>query len=159
MTFKELLLKTRRNKSNGESSFHWTPPCRLLALDPGTTTGWAFFVDGELKKCGQCIGEDIRIEKLILELNPTVVVTEEYVLYPWAIRQQQWSDLPVSQLIGVIKFICKKQKVAIVMQGANLGKGFCKDARLRGWNYYITGKKHANDAIRHGCYLLLFGKS
>jgi hypothetical protein len=29
---------------------------RLLALDPGNSTGWAFFVDGVLMACGACKG-------------------------------------------------------------------------------------------------------
>lgn len=155
LSFSELLLKTR----GGRSGNSLDAPLGLLALDPGLTTGWAFFERGILKKCGQCPGDDIRLEQLIDLLKPTHVAMEEYVLYPWASKQQAWSDFPVPQLIGVIKFVCRKRKIKVYMQGANLGKGFCTDAKLRSWNYYIVGKKHANDAIRHGCYWLLFGKS
>lgn len=42
------------------------------------------------------------------------------------------------------------------MQMAAQAKGFVDDDKLKAWGFWIKGKKHARDAIRHGVYYLLF---
>jgi hypothetical protein len=136
----------------------WRPPATLLALDPGGTTGWSHFNNGELAAFGQIAhpNNDEAIYDLILHVKPDQLVMEEYVLYPWKMKQQEWSDFPEPRLIGAIQFMCKRRKIPCMMQGANLAKGFCTDDKLKSWGYFPASAKHARDSIRHGCYFLLF---
>jgi hypothetical protein len=129
-----------------------------LVLDPGGTTGWAYFENGLPRAAGQVSDEGESIERLIDAKKPEVVVIEEYVLYPWRLKEQTWSDCPEAQLIGVIRFLCRKRGIRVRFQGANQAKQFCTDIRLKSWKFYLPNKKHANDATRHGAYYMLFGR-
>jgi hypothetical protein len=53
--------------------------------------------------------------------------------------------------------ICTQKDINLYLQGAQQAKGFSKDDKLRAWGLYQVGKRHANDAIRHATYWLLFG--
>jgi hypothetical protein len=136
-------------------------PERLLALDPGGTTGIAFFEKGKLKQRGVIKDYDmLSLENLIKTLKPDVVVVEEYVLYPWARKEQTWSDFPVPRFIGALQLICLQQKVELYFQTPADATKFCTDTKLKAWGYYkhSVGKddaNHINDAVRHGCYWIL----
>ena len=43
-------------------------------------------------------------------------------------------------------------------QMASTAKTFATDKKLREWGFWERGMRHARDAIRHGCYFLLFYK-
>ena len=152
-TFRDLLTKQRSGIPN------WKPPERLLVFDPGETIGWSFFQDGYPKLAGQISWKDngLAVEKLFDRFDPTEVLHEEFKLYPWARKEQTWSEFPTVQIIGVIRFLCRKREILCHSQGANDGKAFVTDAKLRQWQFYQSDKKHANDALRHGCHFLLFG--
>jgi hypothetical protein len=130
----------------------------LLALDPGPTTGWAFFVRGELQVCGQCPGTAVNIRNLLEQYKPQLTVYEVYRVYPWLAQSHSMSEIPTLQLIGVIKYLCEERGIQHKGQTAQQAKGFCTDDKLRIWGMFQAhGKRHANDAIRHGCHHLLFG--
>ncbi len=149
-TFETYLKNSRREQPE------WKPPKRLLALDPGGTTGWSLFVDGKLVRGGQCPGRAYILAKLIKDQFPTDVVIERYILYGNKTQEQIGSDMPVSQLIGVVKYVCQLSRIPVVMQGAGDVKKFCSDSRLKEWKWFSPTKRHLNDSIRHGCYCLLF---
>lgn len=157
MEFTELLKKARAKRG----SLPFTG-C-LLSLDPGETTGWAKFNNGELQVCGQFGPGSVRSTFLTLggllnEIAPDLVVCEAYRIYEWKRDQHSWSDLFTVRLIGAIEFLCAYNDIPVVFQMASTGKGFCTDKKLKEWGYYYKGLRHARDAIRHGCYWLLFGK-
>jgi hypothetical protein len=135
---------------------------RLLAIDPGETVGWALFQAGQLTAHGQITGsgEEVMVAtaNLIYKTSPEVVVCEAYRIYSWKKDQHTWSDLFTPRLIGVIEYMCAAHEPSIPLffQMAGTAKGFCTDAKLKQWGYYKPGLKHARDAIRHGCYWLLF---
>lgn len=55
---------------------------RLITIDPGTTTGWAYFVNGVLKDCGYASSDKcIRDPPWAKYLDGAVVVVEMPVLY------------------------------------------------------------------------------
>ena len=149
--FAELIARKR-----GETGISGLPS-RILAIDPGDTTGWALFVDGTLAEWGHVGGNFTTLETLIKTARPDVLVVEEYRIYGWRAKQHSWSDVPTLRLIGAIQMLAAQQRMPIVMQTAQQAKGFSEDEKLRAWNFYQTGMKHANDAIRHGCYYILFG--
>ena len=134
-------------------------PPRLLALDPGHTTGWAFFRNGHLHSNGQTHGGATSIRDLLETIKPTHVVMERYVIYAWKLKQHSMSDVPTLQLIGQIKLLCQLYKVPLFEQTAQQAKGFATDDKLKKWAMYFEGDKHGVDAIRHGVVYLLFPKS
>jgi hypothetical protein len=143
-----------------KGKYNYTPPHKLVALDPGNTTGVAIFIDGKLEEVNQIATHPIKagivqLEQLLTD-DIDVVVYEEYKVYSWKTDDHAWADLHTPKLIGCIHTIAHQQDVRIYDQMAQQAKGFCTDELLKRWNYWPTGLKHGRDAIRHGCYFLLF---
>lgn len=135
---------------------------KLLSLDPGETTGWALFQNLELHSAGQIKEAPVmpHVANYILTTRPDIVVCEDYKVYHWKCAQHSWSNLFTPRLLGVIEHTCitADPPIPLVFQMAGVVKGFCSDEKLKQWHYYKTSQPHARDAIRHGCYWLLFGK-
>lgn len=60
------------------------------------------------------------------------LVLEEYRLYPWQARNQGFSDFPVPQSIGVLRYISAQYNVPVTMQKATVKKEARKIAERRG---------------------------
>lgn len=135
----------------------WQPTARLLALDPGDTTGWSFFEEGMLSDAGQVPGERQNIGRLLLLHQPGVVVCEEYRIYGNKAMEHVGSTVPTLRLIGALELLCEQQEIPLTFQSARDAKGFVTDPKLRQWGYYRQSLGHGTDSIRHGCYYLLFG--
>lgn len=140
----------------------------LLSLDPGHTTGYALWVTDNqgtsIAKSGQIktwynddLDQNIFWE-LITEGKPTAVVMESYQVYDWKKDEHSFSQVPTLQVIGCIKTICQQHDIPYFQQTAQVAKQFCTDDKLEKWGMWKRGERHARDAIRHGCYWLLFGK-
>ncbi len=159
MNFSELAIKLRDQKGLPEIPTTYATLC----FDPGHTTGWAIFHRFSLIDSGEIDTNDIEeatinIELLISEHQPDVIVIEDYRVYKWRAKHHAGSDMLTTRVIGCIETLAIMSHVPnIVKQPAHVAKGFCTDPKLRDWNYYRKGEKHARDAIRHGCYYLLFG--
>lgn len=135
------------------------PPSTLLALDPGETTGWALFRDGTLTGAGQFRVSSVTVfDRLFDRFQPDQLVVEQYRIYPWRSKQHQWSDVPTLRYIGAIQHAAALRGIPIHFQMAQLVKVFCTNTKLKQWGLHKDGLKHADDAIRHGCYYLLFAK-
>lgn len=159
MKFTTLLKRVARNR-------RFKRPSVLICLDPGQTTGWAIFKDAELVEFGQMdtsvIGSAAReiyafLAQQIDKYGRGVVLYENYRVYQHKLRQHSNAELHTAKFIGMIEASCQLLDLETHNQMAATVKPFCTDAKLKEWGYYQTGVKHANDAIRHGCYLLLFG--
>lgn len=151
MTFKALL-ELNRGKD-------FTPPKKLLALDPGETIGWSVFEDGELILQGQTYAKENMcqaISELFLKIQPSHVICEDYVVYAHKASIHINQELFTPKLIGMIHLLCYQNNISITYQLAVTAKGFCQDAKLKEWDYYKKGQKHSRDSIRHGCFYLLF---
>jgi hypothetical protein len=83
---------------------------------------------------------------------------ESYQVYDWKKDEHSFSQVPTLQVIGCIKTICKILHIPYYSQTAQVAKHFCTDEKLEQWGMWKRGERHARDAIRHGCYWLLFGK-
>lgn len=167
MDFKSLLLRIR-----GKG---FIPPERLLCLDPGETTGWCLFVDGELTEWGQsptCVEKKlnwIALNDIFWKTKPTQVICENYRVYEHKLAQHAGEEILTLRLIGAIDYKCfmgrtiddgwsVKHNVVIPIdyQMASTAKGFCTDEKLKHWGFWQEGMRHSRDAIRHGAYFLLF---
>lgn len=152
-------------------------PFGLIGLDPGETTGWAYFLlssDNQflprihLHACGQAKTPTIEdaipalpyIDTGITdpEAENVHVVIEDYKVYGWKRDQHSWASLHTPKLIGCIQTLCYKSGIDYTMQMAIQGKDFCTDEKLQEWGFYEKGHRHARDAIRHCCSWLLFDK-
>lgn len=155
LSFNELLIGTR-----GES---WDPPASLLAIDPGETCGWALFTQGLLHSSGQIVIATLKdgsidtgdLWDLIQSRMPNKIVIESYRVYASKVRTHTWSALYTPKLIGGLEAICNYHRISVTLQMASVKK-FCSNDKLKAWGYYQKASPHALDAIRHGCYYLLF---
>lgn len=152
--FEEILYK-RRGKD-------FIPPARLLSLDPGHTTGWCLYEDGKLTASGHAatLAEGWTcIDSLFRDIQPTMVVYENYRVYAHKLERHSNSEVYTVRLIGVIEYLSEiVHQVPHYNQMAQQAKGFMTDDKLKRWGMYQVGFKHARDAIRHGAYFLLFDK-
>ncbi len=136
---------------------------RLLAIDPGETTGIAEFIGTDLLKTGQVKTKSVEefvtdISILIHVFKPEIVVIEDYRIYSWKADQHKWASLHTPQTIGATKTLCHINHIPLFKQMAQQAKQFCTDKKLKDWKFYQKGKPHSRDAIRHGCYFILFNK-
>lgn len=138
-------------------------PEKLLCLDPGKTTGWCLFEKGELTRWGQlpnCF-DDKNIDTsglvhLLKEIDPDFVVYEDYRVYNNKLDRHAFSPVMTVRLIGAIETFCQMNEIPTHKQMATTAKNFCTDEKLQSWGFWKPGMKHSRDAIRHGCYFLLF---
>jgi hypothetical protein len=160
-------------------SVNWQEVGLILTLDPGETTGWSRWLHGELYDCGQYpTGQNpAAMVELIRDLHlasppedewdkgfaPTAMLSLERIVYEeYRIRgnraqEHVGSEVVTIQHIGAIKVVADMLNLPLTKQTAGMAKGFATDAKLRRWELYQSGQKHANDAIRHGVYFHLFG--
>lgn len=133
---------------------------RILALDPGETTGWATFEGQAMVNSGQIKGPTLfdcyrQIRALIDLTDPHDLVMENYKIYAWKAKDHSWSELFTPKLIGAIECLMAERDCVVKMQMAQQAKGFCTDDRLKLFGFWPDGK-HARDAVRHAVYYLLF---
>lgn len=152
--FSKFVEKVRKQKCSSET---------IVAVDPGETIGYAVFQSSCLRYHVQVSADDIWgaakwLEVFIKKFTPKVVVVEDYRIYSWRAKQHTWSNLFTPRLIGGLEVLCGMHDVPLIKQQPQAAKQFCTDARLKSWGYWIKGEPHTRDAIRHGCYYLLFGK-
>lgn len=128
---------------------------RILAIDPGETSGIATYVDGVVKS-GQIRTSPKMLDVVFDKIKPTNVVCEEYYLYDYKAMAQSWTKIRTLRYIGMIEYICAKLGIPLVMQTAQVGKSFVTNEKLVSWGFYKSGQPHAMDAVRHLCQYILF---
>lgn len=139
---------------------------RVASFDPGETTGSALFyasdtIELQVSKQLKTWPLESAVHQLtqhLLTFKPDVVVMESYRVYSWKTDQHSNSDIPTIQIIGCLKTLCIQQNIPFIQQSAQVAKQFVTDDKLEQWGFYKVGERHSRDAIRHGCYYLLFGK-
>jgi hypothetical protein len=141
---------------------------RLLALDPGATTGWALFQKGspgERYTSGQ-----VEQDKVWTLLNTAMfggrdlhdnIIDLTIICESFQHRQLPKVDYSPVEVIGVVKEWARQNNVEIVWQTPAQGKAFFTDNRLAALDLLKKPKttwRHANDAMRHILWYLGFGK-
>lgn len=142
---------------------------RLLAIDPGETTGWCLFqgksrpggrIDYEMEFCGQIptwpMKEALNGFEKLLTYGPSHILYEQYRVYEWKADDHSWSSIPTLRIIGCLETLALQRAITPYNQSAQQAKNFCTDERLREWGLYQKGMRHARDSIRHACFFLLF---
>lgn len=133
----------------------------LYCFDPGETTGYALFINGELKLHQQIPTHTVQtsvamLDNILRHATPKdKVIIEDYKVYAWKAEHHSWQSLHTPRLIGCFETLCAQRNIVPIFQMAQQPKGFVTDKKLHEWGYYKPGMKHARDAIRHGCFYLL----
>lgn len=155
----------------------WNQPERretdLVAVDPGDRwTGVAFFKQDEDGKwyCQDAVElgreefEDAFTELILTEKAPPIVIYERWRLYEDHVNNQKGSEFDASQIIGVIKFVCRQRNDHVgrhdkaeaegKMMTCELEGGTCADPTQRPAAVEIYGqmadiKKPTAGILRH----------
>ena len=139
-------------------------PGVLLTLDPGQTTGYAIWYDSKFIGCGQANTSTIKGSILgfttwiTSTVKPNAIVMEEYRVYAHKTEDHAQNDMHTSRLIGAMEYYCALKDIPYRVQGAGIVKNWATDDKLKVWDMWIKGERHARDAIRHGIYFLHHGK-
>lgn len=161
----------------GQFSFPLSIGC-IEALDPGGTTGWAFFnPTRHFISCGQLTGDHHKSLYDHLDRHYMEASSDDYgtldanpffeiVCESFEFRQhhgvfdQDKVELDSKEYIGVTKLYSDVECVPIHFQTASLAKHFVGDDKLRrlGWYDKTKGMVHARDALRHLIYYLIVVK-
>jgi hypothetical protein len=128
---------------------------RIVALDPGGTTGWATWTDGPQEEWswGQ-----IGPQEHHKELNDFLGLqqTQDFILVceTFDFRQHDNNRTKVNlisrEYIGVAKlFAAERMSTPVVLQTPAQAKTFVTDEKLKAMDLWVPGKVHARDALRH----------
>lgn len=142
-----------------------TVPVKLLCLDPGKTTGWCLFENGKLTTVAHvedCYDDNnvnvVSLLKLIEDIQPDFILYEDYKVYSNKLDRHSFSSVFTVRLIGAVEAYAQMNNIKTHKQMASTAKGFVTDEKLKQWGFWADGMRHGRDAIRHGCYFLLFHK-
>lgn len=127
-------------------------PERVIAIDPGKTTGYAAWQEGHAEPwSGQesdCVAFGKRLDLWLGSSHlRTTVVIERFIINVKTVGNSQapWS----LELIGVARYLAAKYDAEFELQTPADAKSFMPDDRLKKLGWYMPGKVHANDALRH----------
>lgn len=139
---------------------------QVIALDPGGTTGWSIFqvhpmaMEGdpdipvmsnvEWWDAGEFTGpladQVDQIVAMVAEWPHARLVTESFT-----IRQMNAELSPVEVNFGVALYTRPRYWVK---QNPDLAMSTVTDLRQKAWGYWIPGKQHARDAVKHNITFL-----
>ena len=134
------------------------PNLSVVGLDPGNTTGWSFWQNGELVEWGEVkLHHTASIVDLLYSFGRIdQLVVEEYRIYPNRAKQHIGHDLFTPRIIGATEAYAYINGIPLQFQPASLGKSHFTDQRLKALKLYRKGQRHANDAIRHVAHWFIF---
>lgn len=133
---------------------------RLIALDPGITTGYAIAIPNGPELLYLAYSEhQLEVEDLfdlLLAIDPTHIIYESF---EYRRGQKDKLELFPVQLIGIIRYyratrVHKPPQVD--SQSASMGKGYFTDTILKDKKLYQKATPHGRDAARHLLHWLTF---
>lgn len=142
----------------------------IIALDPGGTTGWAYWRAEVLQDptteeyefykeswdCGQLGPSEHHLDLYNFlggqETEDYTIVSESF---EYRNKSRPGLDLSSKEYIGVAKVFCQERGIPYYEQTASMGKGFVKDANIKRLGLWSSGWKHAMDAYRHLLYYMI----
>lgn len=128
---------------------------KILALDPGVTTGWAVgTIDKTLEiTAGQDKFSHIEFWNKINDDYDWIVCES----FEYRNRSRAGLVLYSCELIGVLKLYADQSPVALHMQTAATGKGYYTDEKLKSLGVHKKAVPHGMDAVRHLLHWYTFG--
>lgn len=131
---------------------------KIFAIDPGVSTGLAWFDFDEWDKPATLITRGFReatdyIGSYVDLWKPDLVVCEKFTIAPMKGKTTEGANMAI-ELIGVSRYFAAEAGIPFEEQRPADAKNFVTDAKLRRIDWYVPGPDHARDALRH---LLLAG--
>jgi hypothetical protein len=129
---------------------------RVVAIDPGRTTGLAWWRDGE-EWWEPVLQEDplwVAIARVHLALSQRKldqVVCEDFVITTQTAKKSR--ETSALDGLGTTRYLTTMYDVPLAIYRTAEAKAFASDATLRRIGWYVKGQSHARDASRH---LLLY---
>lgn len=130
---------------------------KLLAIDPGLTTGWAgYSIPGETYgfKSGMIEGRFKFYEWLYSVLSafytegpPFTIIMESFTITAATARKSPQPD--PWRIIGHVEALCVRDGIPLVFQSPSEAMAFSKNDKLKALGWYKPGAGHDNDAARH----------
>lgn len=121
---------------------------RILAVDPGLRSGWAWWaglehfdvgIEDPMPLLDLCVESVDRVDLVVCEAFKITQRTAQ-------LSAQHWS----LEIIGALRWMCHSAGVEFVLQTPAEAKSFVPDQRLRDLGMWTPGKEdHARDATRH----------
>lgn len=146
------------------------PPKHLISIDPGGEhVGWARFEDGKLEivcertpnEAEEILWEWAEHLPLLERTRDSLLVIEDFRLYPDKAKSLIGSGMPTSQLIGSLRFIARFYDIPVVLQPAAIKVPTEFQMKRRGIVHAAVQRKqggHAKDAETHGYHHLIRNK-
>jgi len=122
---------------------------KILAVDPGGTTGWALFTDGKLVVWDEAI--DWYAIDFMLKRTLDIIVYEDFWLFPHKAAAQIGSKMLAVGVIGVLQYTATMRGILIADQAASI-KNVAK--KKFDTSSIHTTSEHIKDATLHGLYYI-----
>lgn len=123
-----------------------------IGVDPGKTVGVAVY---EPELDDNPLGDQMPydqfgawLESWLVSGIVGLVAIERFTITVSTARKSSDAHWAI-ELIGVTKFLCGKYSVRLREQQATTAKNFSTDVRLKEVGWWLPGKDHARDAVRH----------
>lgn len=125
---------------------------KLIAVDPGLTTGVAMW-DPEVEQRPTAVQYDVSGMHAFIHTTCMQgydvydIVCESFTISERTMKmtRQTWS----LELIGALKYVSEIRGHTFTLQTPAAAKRFADNTRLRQIGWYVPGRDHANDALRH----------
>lgn len=152
-----------------------------ICVDPGETTGYSVWKDGELILADQApMWEFIDIVDMTLRgpsseavarpgcghvglftpdgepIELEAMICEDWQLYPWVIRQGglDFDKCRTARAIGALTLLCRQHGIELIFQGASIKDGAQAAGAEALYLEPVHENRHANDSIQHGVFYL-----
>lgn len=131
------------------------PPNVMLAIDPGESTGYCYFIKGKPAEHGIIRGQE-KLNEWLQEQDLPIeqVVMEQFKLFSWKARQQAGSRMVTSQVEGAVLFWARMKEIPVDLQSPSealpMGKIWSGVEMPRNHN-----NSHGISALYHGTYWLI----
>lgn len=136
---------------------------RVLAVDPGLTTGLAEGLDEiggggfSVVATGEYRCTPFELYGVLEGISPGVIVCESFE-YRIIDEGKTGTNLISRNLLGVCELWTQERQRILVMQTPAYAKGTFPNSRLKKYEAYTVGSEHARDATRHLLTWAYFGK-
>src|SRR6266704_1330474 len=131
---------------------------KIVAIDPGGTTGFAIYSTDDNKHWTKerigCRTEREQIYMLLHSEAPSLVVCEDYKLFPWKSHAQAWSQLDTVKVIGGVEAYTLTKGIPLELQttdNRDIGYMWGEIKKLPKSN----PSNHAHDADAHAVYYII----
>jgi len=142
----------------------FSPMKLIIAMDPGGTTGLAYWTLDDLwgREQIDCCDDDFRLSTLFSRLEgicryaqPFTGHKSVHIVYePFEFRKDERDrykiDYTAAEVVGALRlWAYSRDYVKLVRSGASKGKGFWIDDKIKALGLWVPGQRHAMDATRH----------